>query len=646
MALSSPYEYKPLSSADSIRLLYLKPAISFDADLECQLIERAIHNGPAYEALSYVWGKDEFPKTLYLPDGAGSGGCLHITENLDAALRRLRLRDTTRLMWVDAVCIKQADDVEKAQQVARMASIYRNAVGVVAWLGESPEATAALDIGVVLSLSQKAEEMGLKSPEESNREIVRNYVYGDSDKVAWLLGFMREVENANVSSIYESAWFTRMWIMQEALLAKRLTLCHGVVAMGWDDFERLMMLIHAVNAAVKSPIPGQDTFIKHGWSLIEVLDHWRRRSEHPEAPASEMQYYMHQLRRRQCKDDRDRVFALLGLLPDHSLPGIRPDYSKNVVQVYTELTRSQLRLGNIGVLYDAGLWKRKSPYPAGKKASWPNEMPTWVADYRHETTFLELAETRFGTYFGSDPRVPLQLDLSKEPHCLATQATLIDIITSVQPSSFVHDRMLSANDVAMFFACRQYYQDLKITFNSRFDHKQYPTGEDPTTAFANAIAGGCTADDFENQDPLALWQNYEKCCLEASGEVHQAMQREAELLTGNRKTFKGVSQEFYSTASSEASAAWGYHHHLVAILRRHWFFVSDDGYAGLAPLGTQPETDVLAYIDGANVPFVLRDLGEESVGFGLVGPCYIQGLMDGGLVKGDRAFENGMVWIV
>jgi hypothetical protein len=106
------------------------------------------------------------------------------------------------------------------------------------------------------------------------------------------------------------------------------------------------------------------------------------------------------------------------------------------VQIYTEFTRSQLSLGNIGVLYDAGVWKRKffqMPNLRSERSSqesWSEYLPTWVPDYREETTFMEM-DIHFGSSFGPDPKAPLKLDLSKEPYRLASQATLIDVVTFI-----------------------------------------------------------------------------------------------------------------------------------------------------------------------------------------------------------------------
>jgi len=54
-------------------------------------------------------------------------------------LLRLRLRDEPRLLWIDAVCINQTDNVEKTKQVMLMRKIYENAVSVLVRLGEGSE---------------------------------------------------------------------------------------------------------------------------------------------------------------------------------------------------------------------------------------------------------------------------------------------------------------------------------------------------------------------------------------------------------------------------------------------------------------------------------------------------------------------------
>lgn len=103
---------------------------------------------------------------------------------------------------------------------------------------------------------------------------------------------MTRIEDANLPTVYESSWSTRMWIVQEALLAKQLVLAQDAHLLDWDDFERVMILIHAANAAYRLPIPDGESIIKHTWSLVEVRQYWLTSSHD-----SDINYYMHQLRR-------------------------------------------------------------------------------------------------------------------------------------------------------------------------------------------------------------------------------------------------------------------------------------------------------------------------------------------------------------
>ncbi|KAL8992894.1 MAG: hypothetical protein Q9169_006759, partial [Polycauliona sp. 2 TL-2023] len=649
MSPSRTYEHEALQKNDSIRLLWLEPALSSDMVLQCQLIETELSAAPDYEALSYVWGADAYPQTLRLPSGY-----LKITDSLASALQALRSGDGCRLLWVDAVCINQHDGVEKAQQVARMASIYGNASKVVAWLGEDPR--VSLNVSSIIKLAEKAEDIGLQSPEGENRETILKWAYGDSEKGRWTMGVMSAVDDAGFPSLYQSSWFTRMWIVQEALLARNLTLHFGTAYLDWDIFENVMMLMQAINTAIRYPMTGRESFVKYAWPLIEVRDHWLRSKSHSFEPSS-VTYYMHQFRRRGCKDDRDRVFALLGLLGENTGLDVVADYSKSVTQIYTEFAVSRLKLGNLGLLYDAGLWKRKRSGLRDEltiQASSADYIPTWIPDYRSDMSLLELAEVRFGTYFGEDPKVApnIDFDLPQQPCRLTTQATLIDIITFVQPVYFVHDEVLRANDASMFLTCRRFCLELREKFHSHFVGRHSPNGEDLISVFASALVGGGTDKAYTETfmtraneaylDPLGLWKIYEDKCLAEDGEVYVAMQQELQVpASAAREAFKGVGIGFYSSGGSEASIAWKYHHHLVNILRRHWFFITDDGYAGLAPLNTTARTDNLAYIHGANVPFVLRGLGEDVSDHLLVGPCYIHGLMDGEAVKHNQAFSQG-----
>ncbi len=83
-----------------------------------------------FEALSYFWGDEAADRTLSIDNTL-----FLIKPNLEAALRMLRKKAVERLLWIDAICINQADLNERNEQVRIMSSIYRRASRVIVWLG-------------------------------------------------------------------------------------------------------------------------------------------------------------------------------------------------------------------------------------------------------------------------------------------------------------------------------------------------------------------------------------------------------------------------------------------------------------------------------------------------------------------------------
>lgn len=95
--------YTKLDS-EHIRLLRLLPG-AFTDSLECELVDHKFENSlTTYHAISYTWGKPVFPARLLC-----HGIAVPITQNLSDALHFLRDEKTSRLFWIDALCINQTD---------------------------------------------------------------------------------------------------------------------------------------------------------------------------------------------------------------------------------------------------------------------------------------------------------------------------------------------------------------------------------------------------------------------------------------------------------------------------------------------------------------------------------------------------------
>jgi hypothetical protein len=156
----------------------------------------------AYIALSYVWGGIDG----YLSRKCNKSRDL-LTEDEIIPFRRNRLPKTIhdairvtemigeRYLWVDALCIVQDDDVEKARTIAVMNNIYRNALLTVA------------------AADGKDADVGLVGLDPGSRHI--QSVVGSVDNI-----FLTLEEPA--PELAHSVWSSRAWTYQEEQFSRRL----------------------------------------------------------------------------------------------------------------------------------------------------------------------------------------------------------------------------------------------------------------------------------------------------------------------------------------------------------------------------------------------------------------------------------------
>ena len=230
--MSEEYNYKscPLTRPNYIRVLTVRQGLSGDA-IECTLTTRPLtipesssSTDPVlpYAALSYHWGSAEasFKIKIYTE---GFPGAFKVGPNLHAALNQLRLPDRPRRLWIDAICINQADSDEKNAQVSLMADVYSRAESVCVWLGEaSPDSNLALNF------------------------ISRIVNLDDFDRL--VADRRTPQEWAALSSLMRRTWFSRRWAVQDIALAARATLYCGDAYVDWSDFADAVSLFEAVES--------------------------------------------------------------------------------------------------------------------------------------------------------------------------------------------------------------------------------------------------------------------------------------------------------------------------------------------------------------------------------------------------------------
>lgn len=191
--------------------------------LECNLLvcklgrssTESFEKAEAYDALSYTWGSQQssFSKIKIIANNTTS--TLPIGKNLDAALRQLRDEmepgKDFRDIWVDAICINQADKEEKSVQIPLMRDIYNDAACVRVWLGpEEGNCARAMDF---------------------MRECTDTERFDDHirDAIATPLWDA-------VSALMRRPWFSRRWIIQEIALARKAEVHCGTKKLAWREF--------------------------------------------------------------------------------------------------------------------------------------------------------------------------------------------------------------------------------------------------------------------------------------------------------------------------------------------------------------------------------------------------------------------------
>jgi hypothetical protein len=149
------------ANAQSIRILDLHalPVAAEDDSrepLQGSLRVADLDSMPIFDALSYLWGEQSAEDPTIRIDGVD----LPVTRNCYDALLQIRKRFSGIGIWVDRICINQADDRERSHQVQLMGMVYRRARTVFVWLGTDERIDRALVYLEGLSKGERAWDEG------------------------------------------------------------------------------------------------------------------------------------------------------------------------------------------------------------------------------------------------------------------------------------------------------------------------------------------------------------------------------------------------------------------------------------------------------------------------------------------------------
>ncbi|KAF5983647.1 heterokaryon incompatibility protein het-6 [Fusarium bulbicola] len=584
--LAQPYPGPPLPSPSHIRLVYLHPGT--DEAIYCELKAVSIHSAPSYEALSYTWGDPSSTETITMTtQGFKVTQPFSVTSNCFSALKRLRYKAETRILWIDALAIDQSNVDERNHQVSLMSRIYSQATVVVVYLGDTAD-NSDLAIDFIMNCYDP-------SPNTTSLSFPKSDI---------LMQALR--------TLFLRPWFTRVWVIQEVFLSTEKIIYCGDKELCWSAMENFKHYL--VNTRMQFRLP----------YVVSMSNRYFEEETTEELLLKTLLDSRHC----QASDPRDKVYSLLPILQSHikSLDLI-PKYQDGLDKIYTDCAVSLLPSCGWNLAY------------AVQGQSGIEAIPSWVPDWNvtPQRYIIGTAPWMEMSYFWIDEALPgipdkpqIMMRDSNDGQMLVLRgygyprgrvvrmgSTYIagktpfpakEWYTLVHKNGAANNSGSTSPSVELPHRTDSLFKFLRLAhylYSSSMEEKEEdPVNELPEPDF---IIGGSRT-SYRDYKFGSRWEHtVKKLASESKDGVlpfrdipfHYAAE--------------GWPPSYGNTISGNLEACH---------LRR--CFVTDTGYFGIAPAETQIGDQVFICV-GASVPFVLRDIrssgGDE---FRMVGEGYLE----------------------
>src|SRR3569833_2160784 len=564
-----------------IRLLHLHSG-SRDDPITCTLSTTDLDDNPRYEALSYAWGDPWIYRPIVL-----EGREVNVTANLAAALRRVRLPSEDRCLWVDALCINQANETEKSHQVNLMKEVYENTSGGVVWLGdfadEYTESEVKAQPGLYISRSRAERALEVIRTLAADEHLPSSPATEEGSKAFWDLTHL--------------TWWNRMWTVQEVILPGTVKLLVGSIELQWLDLWKAVAHYLLHQRANCCEMTRRNKHLRSIYFAEALLQYFRQNRFRKNIAQCFLFF-----RRRMATDKRDKIFGLLGLLVDpDERKALMADYSVDWRQLYRD-TIAKL----IPIMDDL------IPLIRRREQVRDPLLPSWVPDFsdgdvRDLAATMEVVAYPYLTFNACNGTTPV-LDPESAPLELKLQGIELDTI----------ERTGSLITIERIEDCPEARRGVEEWQKMLGDlDRPYLTGETYGDAFWRLFA-------FDHIEVVMDDPNKKK-------------QTKADRQNQNEKQQQNKDR-LDSTDGNEAP--------LLAALANSMFFITKKGAIGRGVAETQVG-DVAFVLYGGKVPFVLRrDLERptEDV-YKYIGHAYIHGIMDGEALNADHEYDLEEKWI-
>lgn len=345
------YEYQPLCSGE-IRCIRILPSDNDDEDLVLEVRHFNLQfEDTIFDALSYAWGSPTVHHTVSV---ANDRSYILVRDNCYRFLKHWRRKapDLSVWIWIDAICIDQTANEEKAQQVRQMSQIYGFARRALIWLGCASEQTIFPDF-----IRQHPEF--LKDRSRYEYEGIPHSLH-DVISSTWSLEELETTSPhpaiAHLRQIVSADYWSRRWILQEVSFARSHRFILGNELYSACDMLLIDDLTHCLYDFMPEPkhvVPATNKWVCGVmWEVFLHLEEYSREelcaspcvlhdsslsfaSEHELSQIPDKMALVEALKRFQeqrCGDIRDRIYSLLSFTISGS--EFEVDYACSVQQLF------------------------------------------------------------------------------------------------------------------------------------------------------------------------------------------------------------------------------------------------------------------------------------------------------------------------
>ncbi|KAI1424335.1 hypothetical protein F5Y12DRAFT_785471 [Xylaria sp. FL1777] len=258
------FEYPSLRSKPRVfRVIKLLPSTRswfspFREILNIEILEVNVDDAAGeFDTLSYSWGNGAVDRIVIVSplrsNETGRGySTIRISASLESALLSLVRNANTeasRPIFADQICINQADNAEKAQQVALMGDIYARSAKTIVWLGEdtretrryfdfSSEVNSEGILGRVMGPNVSHFMNVFDAVMDSSLEVETEAERQDRDDILDLVTrYGPRFPLRGLAEILRRTWAKRLWTVQEGCLPAELTFRCGEKSLCYDCFR-------------------------------------------------------------------------------------------------------------------------------------------------------------------------------------------------------------------------------------------------------------------------------------------------------------------------------------------------------------------------------------------------------------------------